>query len=201
MPEFDLQQPARWPWQVLSGAAEYAAPNLFSLLSGGRSPEIPNLPEYGKVPSVDDPRPINALGEAANLGINFFPLPGASFAAAPRAIARAMGLVGQKASEAEIMASRMVNMYNPPGRPLRPFEADYPSGAPADASGRLTADIEGRPLTAKYVVGRRVVGGEDEVFPATEFDALTAETIGRPSEVLPSRAAGRNAGRTLVDRV
>src|SRR5262249_56933557 len=38
-------------------------------------------------------------------------------------------------------------IYNPPPKPPRPFEADYPHGAPADATRRLTQDIEGRPLT------------------------------------------------------
>jgi len=45
-------------------------------------------------------------------------------------------------------ASRAAQIYNPTPRPPRPFEADYPSRAPADAAGNLTKDIEGRPLTA-----------------------------------------------------
>src|SRR3954454_16767556 len=40
------------------------------------------------------------------------------------------------------------------------FEADYPTGAPADAAGRLTHDIDGRPLSVSArIVGRQDVGG------------------------------------------
>ena len=32
-------------------------------------------------------------------------------------------------------------MYNPPRTPPRPFEADYPAGAPSDAEGNLSVDV------------------------------------------------------------
>src|SRR5438552_1834051 len=54
----------------------------------------------------------------------------------------------------ETLASRSAGLYNPPAKPPRPFVDDYPLGAPVDATGRLIHDIEGRPLTARYIAGR-----------------------------------------------
>jgi hypothetical protein len=68
--------------------------------------------------------------------------------------------------DAEIV-SRFVPVSNPIPRPVRPFEADYPAarwpdGPPADASERLTRDMEGRPLRAgAAVAGRREAGGAE----------------------------------------
>jgi hypothetical protein len=99
------------------------------------------------------------------------------------------------------LVARLRGGYNPPLKALRPFEADYPRGTPTDAGGRLTHDLEGRPLTAKYVVGRRMVGGEDQALPATEFDALATATTGRIAEALPSSKMGQDFGTTAVDQV
>lgn len=65
------------------------------------------------------------------------------------------------------LASKSASLYDPPVKPQRLFELDYPParyphGAPADATGRPTHDIEGRPLVAERVVGRRILGGADE---------------------------------------
>lgn len=98
------------------------------------------------------------------------------------------------------MENKSARLYNPPTKTPRPFEADYPAGAAADAAGRLTADIEGNPLTARYVVGRNMVGGEDQAFPTAELDALTAATTGRGPEAVAPRALGQNAGLTVVDK-
>ena len=103
------------------------------------------------------------------------------------------------APAAESLASKSPAMYNPPTRPLRSFTSDYPQGASADAAGRLTTDIEGRPLTARYVAGRNVVGGNDQAFPAAEFDALGKATTGRRIAVVPAREIGGDLGRTAID--
>lgn len=99
-------------------------------------------------------------------------------------------------------ASRNATIYDPPDRPQRPFEADYPagSGVRADATGRLTHDIDGRPLVAERVVGRRVVGGEDQAIPPAEFDALTAQLFGAPSARVAQSQIRGDAGR-YVSRV
>src|ERR1700737_595632 len=129
------------------------APNIASLVTGQPPPALPNLPEMpGKAPATEDPRIAGAVGEAANLGLNFLPLPGAGLAVdAGRGILGLMrravpevnashGILGLSGPES--LASKIASLYNPPVKSPRPFAADYPLGAPADATGRLTADIE-----------------------------------------------------------
>jgi hypothetical protein len=50
----------------------------------------------------------------------------------------------------------------PPRKRPRPFADDYPRGAETDAQGRLLYDIEGRPLGAEFVAGRRFPGKADK---------------------------------------
>ena len=97
-------------------------------------------------------------------------------------------------------ASKSAMIFDPPTRPPRPFEADYRKEARADASGRLTHDIEGRPLTADRVVGRSVVGGDDVTLPPAELDPLATSLTGRsPENVAPSKLQG-DAGRYIEER-
>lgn len=55
-----------------------------------------------------------------------------------------------------------IRIKKPPRTPQRPFAEDYPGGHLADEQGRLQNDIEGRPLTAKYIAGRRFSGEPDQ---------------------------------------
>jgi hypothetical protein len=209
------------------------APNIASLLTGQQPPALPSFPETpGKAPSTEDPRIAGAVGEAANIGLNFLPLPGAGLAvdagrgmlglirrtmpegagsavdaghgilglirrAAPEgaglAVDAGRGILG-RLSGPELLASKSARLYNPPAKSPRPFEADYPSGAPADATGRLTADIEGRPLVAERVVGRRTLGGADEALTPAELDAVAKEITGHRPEAVAARQIGGNAG-------
>jgi len=50
--------------------------------------------------------------------------------------------------------------YRPPSKPQRPFDDDY-AAPPGDPGSRLETTIDGDPLTARYVAGRRTVGGDD----------------------------------------
>jgi len=101
----------------------------------------------------------------------------------------------------ETLASRSARIYNPPAKPPRPFEADYPAGAKADDAGNLTHDIDGNPLeVGGRIVGRRVAGGADEALPAAELDAIATATTGSPAAVLPQSALGRDVGRARFDR-
>jgi hypothetical protein len=180
------------------------APNIASLLTGQLPLALPNFPETpGKVPSTNDPRIGGAIVEA----LNFLPVPGMALASGTgRGI---LGLLRRAAaSEAESLASKSPMMYNPPVKSSRPFAADYPSGAPADAAGRLTRDIEGRPLTAQYIVGRRTLGGADEAISPAELDALAEKILGNRPALVPAKALPRgsvgaydpNTRRTLVYR-
>jgi len=100
--------------------------------------------------------------------------------------------------------SRSASLFDPPPQPARPFEADYPAknwryGLPADDAGRLTADIEGRSLTAENVAGRRVVGGQDEALPSSQLDPLVEVLTGRKPRAVAPREMGRNAGLLIKD--
>jgi hypothetical protein len=86
---------------------------------------------------------------------------------------------------AKSLASSSVTMYDPPAKPPRPFEYDYPAGANA---GRLEHDIEGRQLVAKHVVGRRMVGGNDEPLAPAEYAAVTKGVIGKIPEAVEAGA-------------
>jgi hypothetical protein len=68
------------------------------------------------------------------------------------------------ASEAARMTAggEDAGMYEPPRKRQRPFAEDYPGDAPTDRQGRLRHDIEGRPLRAEFVAGRRLLGKSDE---------------------------------------
>lgn len=106
------------------------------------------------------------------------------------------GLAAAGGKSMKTPASRSSNIYDPPAKPARPFELDYPEGAKADDTGRLLEDIDGQPLSAEGVVGRRMVGGTDVPLPPSEYVAVTEATIGsRPQAVaagaLPRGAVGK----------
>lgn len=82
-------------------------------------------------------------------------------------------------------------MYNPPVKPLRSFAADYPAGGTADATGRLTTDIEGRPLGAQYIVGRQYAGLPDVRLDAQDVAAAAQGSLGALPEAVEARALPR----------
>jgi hypothetical protein len=74
-----------------------------------------------------------------------------------------------------IAQSRDVSMYAPPRmKNPRPFQMDYRRPPVTDSAGRLLQDIEGRPLGAKYVVGRQFAGKRD--VPLTPEEIKSALT-------------------------
>lgn len=81
-----------------------------------------------------------------------------------------------------ISASNNFNIHDPPRRPQRPFEEDYPNGAQPNDAGFLRFDMEGRPLQAQYVVGRNTLGGADRAFPPSQLNALAEALLGRPPQ-------------------
>jgi hypothetical protein len=99
---------------------------------------------------------------------------------------------------AKNLASRSVSIYNPPVKTLRPFEADYPAGTPADARGKLTHTIDGDPVAARYVVGRTEGGGGDVALPSEVLDEIAKAGTGEGIRVLPQSALGRDVGRTVL---
>jgi len=74
-------------------------------------------------------------------------------------------------------------MYPAPLKPRQLLNDDYPRGAVADASGRFLFDMEGRPLTAKYIAGRRAAGGGNQgLTPMEKWDVATGLTGKSPRE-------------------
>ena len=92
------------------------------------------------------------------------------------------------------LEGKSAGLYEPPVKPQRPFSADYPSPAPTDASGRLVADIEGRPLHAKHIAGRRVAGGADEALSPAQANSIIEEATGSLPKEVSNREMRGNAG-------
>ena len=118
----------------------------------------------------------------------------------------AFGLGGTDLSAPELsvapstsLSSRMNSLYNAPWKTPRPFADDYKDGAASDATGRLTTDIDGRPLGASFIAGRRILGGDDEAIAPAQFNALSEAAIGtRPATVAPRQlrqGSSYDAGR------
>lgn len=128
----------------------------------------------------------------------------------PEAVAMGMGatrmpLPPVNSSQAMMAARRGGGVginKEPPSAPARPFEVDYPSGASADATGRLTRDIDGRPIHPDaFIVGRRNLGGPDEALPSTQaaVDAITERLFGtRPQSVARGQIAHRSDGQASI---
>jgi len=75
-----------------------------------------------------------------------------------------------------VIADARAPLKRPPPKPQRPFTEDYPTAPPVDEQGRLLTDIEGRPLGAKFVAGRRFSGGADEPLSPKDIKGAIAET-------------------------
>ncbi|HET6407934.1 MAG TPA: hypothetical protein VFG14_08640, partial [Chthoniobacteraceae bacterium] len=89
--------------------------------------------------------------------------------------------------------------HDPPKYPQRPFEADYPNGATADETGRLQFDIDGRPLTARYVTGRTRAGLPDRALSAEELAGVVEGRTGRGVERGDRGQIDGAAGGTYFD--
>jgi hypothetical protein len=111
---------------------------------------------------------------------------------------RGMQLFGPPAADEPKSGEwRTANMYAPPEKPPRPFRRDYPSGAPTDESGRLLTDMDGRPLTAKYIAGRRTGGGRDVGLEPHEIHDLIENAMGRPVDFASHEDLGGRSGAYL----
>jgi hypothetical protein len=114
-------------------------------------------------------------------------------------LARPARMAATAARDADLLASRSASLYNPPVKPPRPFAQDYPHGAVSDTTGKLQADIEGRPLGSRFVVGRRMLGGEDVALSPSQSDALTKAFTGRGPVATPGSEIQGDLGRTSFD--
>ena len=70
------------------------------------------------------------------------------------------GIIARRLAEPK--ASMLPCIYNPKPIDQRPSNVDYPQGSAGPDGSRIAFDIDGRPLTARYIAGRRVGDGMDE---------------------------------------
>lgn len=83
--------------------------------------------------------------------------------------------------------------YETPKGVTRAFNEDYPNGARSE-NGRLTHDIDGRPLNPNVILaGRQQLGGESVAVSHGQFDTLGESLTGRATQAssLPRHTLGR----------
>ena len=104
-------------------------------------------------------------------------------------------------ARASAPASRNALIYDPPPKPARNIAEDYPNGAPADALGRITYDMDGRPIRAAFVAGRTGAPGMAGDTGVSENLAEISQGLygTRPAGVA-SREIGGNAGLFRASR-
>ena len=100
----------------------------------------------------------------------------------------------------KVMESRSSTLYNFPSRTQRGFDDDYLGAARSDATGRLVEDIEGRPLIAEFVAGRRREAGVDEALRPEELVEGAARLTGSNPSPSPARALPREAAGAFLRR-
>jgi hypothetical protein len=79
--------------------------------------------------------------------------------------------------------SKAIGMFAPPRIPQRPFKFDYRRTPRTDDTGRLLEDMEGRPLAAKLVAGRRFAGKGDVPVSPAEIRAVLQDLDIRLAEL------------------
>ncbi|MFZ5677780.1 MAG: hypothetical protein ACOZAM_32860 [Pseudomonadota bacterium] len=75
-------------------------------------------------------------------------------------------------------SSPWVAQYPPMTMRRRPFRLDYPKDPPTDARGRILFDMEGRPLTARYIVGRNELNKSDRALTSGEMLDIIQNDLG-----------------------
>jgi hypothetical protein len=103
-------------------------------------------------------------------------------------------------------SGKSARMANPPEITQRPFNEDYPNYSPDHGKGGLEtpgpalhSDIEGRPLLAGNIAGRRIAGGVDErVNPAESGGA--AGVLGATIREVPAKEISGDLGRYVRSR-
>ena len=93
-------------------------------------------------------------------------------------------------------ASKSPSIFDPKPTTQRPFNVDYPKGIAGQDGSRVAFSIDGDPLTARYIAGRRVVGGMDEGIAGNDADGI-ASALGIQSYQTPRTGLDlrRDAGR------
>jgi hypothetical protein len=100
-------------------------------------------------------------------------VPAESKAASVEADDRSSG--NPNTSELAQMRAIRARIVPPPPKPQRPFTEDYDTAPLTDEQGRLLSDIEGRPIGAKFVAGRRFSGEADVPLLPQDIKGAIAE--------------------------
>lgn len=110
------------------------------------------------------------------------------------------GVADAAAIPEESMALSRKSGYYPPDKSPREFGEDYPSGAPSGGQENLTHTIDGAPIVAPFVAGRRIVGGPDEPLGPAQVVAGTTQATGRgPQAVAPSALPSKSVGSVVIN--
>ena len=93
-----------------------------------------------------------------------------------------------------ILASRNEAGHLPPAMTQRAFTDDYRRAPKGHPGSQLKTDIDGRPLTAQFVAGRRTVDGPDEGLSEDQIREIAAYAASLvdavPRSQLPARSVG-----------
>ncbi len=108
-------------------------------------------------------------------------------------------LVSPRTASKGLLAAQREMEHDPPQMPQRPFEADYPAGVQTDETGRILFDIEGRPLTARYIAGRVQAGHPDQGILPPELENIVQRATGRVPDRSPREALDGASGGTFID--
>ena len=128
--------PARDLVQLAWRGLRALAPNLTNPATYAPLPPPAWTPTPGgKLPSADrDPRLEGVVSDLFDIGMMLTPMWEAGLAT--RAARLLPAIARRGVASAESLASKSPMIYNPPPKPPRPFEADYPHGAPAASRSR-----------------------------------------------------------------
>ena len=96
-----------------------------------------------------------------------------------------------------VVKSRTVGS-RPPEMYQRPFTADYPN-VTVNQGENLTVDIDGRPLGAEFVAGRRVAGEADQQIGAHELSALSKSLFYFEPVPLPAKDLAGAYGKLRLE--
>lgn len=83
----------------------------------------------------------------------------------------------------------------PKDLPIRSFIDDYPGTSSSNVGGKLTADIDGNPLAAQHIAGRRIWGGPDEALSNGAIEDVSRQLGASIRQANSSDNIGRDLGR------
>jgi len=110
----------------------------------------------------------------------------------------ALGLAPKIAAKPAVsMESRSAELYD--AKPQRSFADDYSPGAQSNAARGPSHDIDGRPLTARHVLGRTEAGAGDVALPREEYDEIATAGTGGPILEVSQSELGRDVGSVSVN--